>query len=645
MHTSSNELHSPSRWGWALLLLIVGTAVFLRFYQLGAQPPGLYRDEAYNGLDALAVLDGRHPLFFPANNGREPAYIYLTAAAIALLGRSATAVRLTAAVVGSLTTLAVYLLGREWFGRRVGWLTAWLWAVTVWSIHLSRIGLRVVLMVPLLALAFWLGTLAYRRQRPWLWLAAGLVYGAGFYTYLAMRFTPLVLLALLLYLLWQKRAARLWPGVVWFALGTAVALLPLALLFFQDPALILGRAGQVSILNPAINGGDLWGTLARQVGRALGLFIWRGDGILRHNPANRPVFDWLLAGPFLLGAAWCVRHWRRPAAMAVLLWVLMMLGPTILAEDTPHFLRAAGVLPAALLLPALGLDWLWNWARLPRLARQGLVIGLLAASLLVSVRDYVNYLRQPDVAFLFETAVTDMAAQINAEPAETAVFVDGERYWQKYPTLPFLVDAARVQLFTAAAGLPPLPETAVIYAWPYDGLTAVGQAIHPPALVTADWGALARGDLEPEAYPLYARYSVQPPPDWPTQATFGDSLALRHVDVETLPSGELQVDLFWEGETAVSPTLTAFVHIVGADGLIAQSDGRPGAGLWPADWWQAGLLLRDRRRIALPEGAASAPYDIQIGLYDAATTARLPVKNGAGEAVGDVFVWPGADQR
>jgi 4-amino-4-deoxy-L-arabinose transferase-like glycosyltransferase len=643
MSKPTNQLHGPSRWGWALLLFIVVTAVFLRFYQLGHYPPGLYRDEAYNGLDALSVLDGRHALFFPANNGREPAYIYLTAAAIALVGRSATAVRLAAAVVGSLTTLVVFLLGREWFGRRVGLLSAWLWAVTVWSVHLGRIGLRVSLLAGLLALAFWLGTLAYRRQKAWLWLAAGLAYGAGFYTYLAMRFTPVLLLMLLLYLLWQKRWARLWPGVVWFGLGTAVALFPLGLLFAQDPALILGRSGQVSILNPAINGGDLLGTLARQTGRALGMFVWRGDDILRHNPAGRPVFDWLMAGPFLLGVVWCVRHWRRPAAMTALLWVLIMLGPTILAEDTPHFLRAAGVLPAALFFPALGLDWIWHWERAPQLARQGAVVALLLASFLVGWRDYVHYARQPDVAYLFETAVTDLAAQINAEPVETAVFVDGERYWQKYPSLPFLVDEARVTVYDAAEGLPPLPETAVIYAWPYDGLDAVRQAIQPPALVTADWGSLARGDLEASAYPLYARYGVQPSPDWPVQATFGDSLALHDVEVERLANGDLQVDVVWEGATAVPETLTAFVHIVGPDGLIGQSDGPPGAGLWPAHGWQTGLLLRDRRIIALPDGQPDGPIEIQIGWYDAVTQTRLPVKNAAGEVVGDVFVWSGDD--
>ncbi|MCA9970289.1 MAG: glycosyltransferase family 39 protein, partial [Anaerolineales bacterium] len=140
------------------MLLVLVVAGVYRFYRLGSWPPGLYRDEAYNGLDALRVLDGQHALFFPANNGREPGYIYATAAAVAVFGRTALAVRLAAAVAGTLTTLATYGLAAEWFGRRVGLLAAALWAVTLWPVHLSRIGLRPILLAPLLALAFWLGT-------------------------------------------------------------------------------------------------------------------------------------------------------------------------------------------------------------------------------------------------------------------------------------------------------------------------------------------------------------------------------------------------------------------------------------------------------------------------------------------------------
>jgi len=61
---------------------VIALAGILRFWQLGDVPPGLYRDEAANGLDALDVIEGRRdgqsPFYFSANNGREPLYIYLT---------------------------------------------------------------------------------------------------------------------------------------------------------------------------------------------------------------------------------------------------------------------------------------------------------------------------------------------------------------------------------------------------------------------------------------------------------------------------------------------------------------------------------------------------------------------------------------
>ena len=80
--------------------MVIALAVGMRLYMLGVWPPGPYRDEAYNGLDALGVLRGEHALFFSANNGREPSYIYLAALSIALFGPTLFALRLPEAFVG-----------------------------------------------------------------------------------------------------------------------------------------------------------------------------------------------------------------------------------------------------------------------------------------------------------------------------------------------------------------------------------------------------------------------------------------------------------------------------------------------------------------------------------------------------------------
>ena len=104
-------------WAGLLALIVVGGA--LRFYQVGAVPPGLYQDEAYNGLDALNILAGSHPIYFPANNGREPFYMYATAAGMAAFGRTPLAIRFPAAVVGTLLIAATFALAGPYTTR--GW--------------------------------------------------------------------------------------------------------------------------------------------------------------------------------------------------------------------------------------------------------------------------------------------------------------------------------------------------------------------------------------------------------------------------------------------------------------------------------------------------------------------------------------------
>ncbi len=642
-----------------MLLLALLVAAVLRFWQLGEAPPGFYRDEAQNGLDALGVLRGNHAVYFAANNGREPSYIYLTALSIGLVGRTVFAVRLAAAVAGTLTAFVVYLLGKSWFGQRVALFATWLWAVTLWPVHLSRIGLRAVLLAPFLALAFWLGTLAYRRQRAWLWAAAGVAYGAAFYTYLAVRFTPVLLLLLISYLLLKQRGmqlgglsdrrallSRLWPGTFWFLLGALLTTTPLILAAWQAPDLILGRVGQVSIFNPAVGGPNLPLTFLRQTGRALGMFLWRGDDILRHNPAGRPVFDLLMAVPFLIGLIWCLRHWRNPPAAAVLLWMAVMLGPTILAEDAPHFLRASGVLPVVLFMPALGLSKLWEWPKLADALRRGLVLLLVLGTLIVTIADYVDYMRQPDTAYLFEAAARELAQQINVEPPGVDVFVD-RRFWEGWPSLSFLLpETTAVTWFAPQTELDRRPELpAAIYAWPHEGLDFVPASLDSPVLISIDEGSLARGDLEPAPYPLYVRYSADAYRPPAATIIFGEGIALHDASAQVVEADgqnatRLEVELYWSAvqENLVQNALAVFVHVIGSGRLIGQSDAPLAQGYWPLASWRAGQVVRQQHTIELQEPFDLTHHQIVVGLYDVVTTVRLPARTPQGEPIGDSWL-------
>ncbi len=119
-----------------------------------------------------------------------------------------------------------------------------------------------------------------------------------------------------------------------------------------------------------------------------------------------------------------------------------MLGPTVFAADAPHFLRAAGILPAIIFLPALGLDLIWLWPKLSQNVRAILVVGLLLGSLILTVRDYAAYGRDPQVANAFESVASSLAQQLNEEATETKLYLDG-RLWRNWPSLPYLMVRSR----------------------------------------------------------------------------------------------------------------------------------------------------------------------------------------------------------
>lgn len=351
-----------------LALLLLGAG--LRLWNVGVVPPGLYHDEAQHGLDALEVLeDGRLPLYFPANNGREPLFIYLVTVSVALLGRSPMAIRLPAFFVGFLTLAATYDLAKVLWGQRAGrWALAVL-ACTFWHVHLSRVGFRAVLLPLFTALFLAQVARALRTRRYRHWLAAGALYGASWYTYMAARFTPVAMGVMVLYgLLFHCQQIRgMWRGALIFCIAALVVLSPLGIYTLIYPDIVLSRSGQVSILSPEINNGDLWGTLAKHILRTVEMFFVRGDRIWRHNLAWRPVWEPALGLAFVIGVGVALAGFRRNVGAALaLLWTATMALPTLLAEDAPHFLRGVGVLPTAVLFPVLGLMWMESKVQSPK---------------------------------------------------------------------------------------------------------------------------------------------------------------------------------------------------------------------------------------------------------------------------------------
>jgi hypothetical protein len=401
---------------------------------------------------------------------------------------------------------------------------------------------------------------------------------------------------------------------------------------------VLGRPGQVSIFNQVINEGSPLGILAKNTLAAMGMFLVKGDTIVRHNPPGRPVFDLFLLVPFLIGLIWCIRHWRRSPAIALLLWILVMLGPTIFAEDAPHFLRSVGVLPAVLIFPALGLSQIWTWSKLPSRFGLVLVVLLTAASFVVTVNDYfIKYGRNPTTGYWFEAAARELTENLNRESG--MVLID-QRYFEGWPSVSYLLDedidveSYHPQDLVKGQMNPPVS----VYSWPHEQRVEVAQAIADPAVISSEYGSLAQGDLDPEPYVLFIHDTVAKPDNYSVLANFDNGIQLRDVQLTLIDDKLIKVNLLWSTEINLDQSLVVFVHVIENGELIGQSDEQPGQGTWPTYLWRPGLIINEQHFIELSEEFDKKQHQIHVGMYDANTQDRIMVLDTGGKPVSDTWL-------
>ena len=625
-----------------MLLLVCFLGFVLRVWQLHSLPPGLYHDEGFYALDAVSVLDGHYAIYFPANNGREPLFIYLLALSIKIFGRTAWAVRLPAAFIGTLLIPATYFLGRALFQRRIALLGAAVTAFTFYPVALSRLGFRAGILPLVAALAvgaLWLGL----KRRDWrLEMAGGALYGLTFYTYVAARLTPIALGLFAIYL-WLSGRAQNWRkfsrSFLRLGLAALVVALPLLVYAGQFPQVFFQRTTEISILSHA----QALPELARNLFSTLGMFWFTGDYASRprQNIPGRPFFDPVMSVFAAVGVVMGLyQMFRRsrftpvrgqardalsdPAGLAfTFIWMAVLLLPTILTVEAPYFLRAAGILPFVSFLPALGVE-----AVIRRLKnRWGALLAslALAANFLITARAYFGtYAHDPQLFYSFEMAGTKLAEEINATSAP--VFVD-RRYWTYYTETQFLTrDPARVTVFDEGTPLAPTPGAA-LFVWPYQAQLREALAVLPPgSLITARAGPLFKNDFDAEPYSFYSAYAALPAPAGAWRATFTNGLGVQSASVTRTPSG-LRLEIVWGAGPTPGGEYHVFAQAIAPDGFVlAQSDGVPAEGLYPTSWWRPGDFVAEARELELDPDIRPK---LIIGLYNPLTGERLRLNLGA----------------
>lgn len=470
-----NRMKSLSKhWPLLILLLIVAGGAFLRFWQLGEMPPGVYPDEAKNANDVMVSLQtGTYPLFYPENNGREGLFLWLIALSFQWFGVSVAALKIPSAIIGTLTIVAVYALTKQFFlyAQRdalakvhlqfshfavsaAALLASGFVAFSFWHINFSRIAFRAIFVPLLLSAALAFTFHALRTRNIFSIVASAFLWGIGYYTYIAFRVSFVIPLFVIgttfaIYLLqnppfktqgWWKRmyiTDGWWKWDVWGVVFLAT-IAPIAYFFATNPNTFSSRSGGISVFDSE----QPLQALLSSIGLHLQMFFFMGDNNWRHNIAGEPQLLWPIAILFLLGivyAFWTTyegvryRNWSLVIAQCALAgWFVALLAPAFLTiEGAPHALRSIGVIPVVYLYAAFGFLLLVRLIFSQRYYRGSVwpfgivacVMALLALASFQFNNYFVTWGKNPIVADAFSASYVAIGEYINGLEYGTHAYV------------------------------------------------------------------------------------------------------------------------------------------------------------------------------------------------------------------------------
>ncbi|PIV19413.1 MAG: hypothetical protein COS41_00930 [Elusimicrobia bacterium CG03_land_8_20_14_0_80_50_18] len=387
---------------YAALILILALGAFLRLYQLGRIPDGIYCDEAANGYDSYCLLKtgadmhGRVlPLVINHHNidFLEPLYVYLSIPLIALFDLSVFSTRLLAALTGILTIFSVFLLAKELFGVKTALIAALFIAAAPWHVHFSRTAFRAILSPLFITTGLFFFFRAFRKASSL--TASAAAFGLSLNSYTAAKISvPLMLLFLLLIyrrefavLLRDKKNARYMAlsALILFFLAAA-AYIPFFL--YKNP-----RHAGLSVFSTA---GQPFFVFLKNFFKHFSpdfLFI-SGDANLRHGISGFGQYLHIMALFIPAGILFSFRNTKKKLLLIVLFFLTGILPAAVTNEGTPHALRAIISMPFLGILASYGAVKLYDLLAKKK-SRGKIIIALLSVFYILNAAWFIaDYFRR-----------------------------------------------------------------------------------------------------------------------------------------------------------------------------------------------------------------------------------------------------------
>ena len=629
-HTQYSVLSTQHSHLWLMTFLLLVAAALRLIGINNVSPPGLEHDEVAHWLINEQILAGNHVVYFTDAYGHEAGYHYFQTVFQILLGDNAFALRLPSVVLGLLGIAVTFALVRRLWGKDVALIAAAYLAILFFPIFYSRLALRAIALPVVSGLSawfWWKGWLlaasrwplavskkpAASRQPPAANLSvsqsllpfalSGLFTGLSLYTYLAARAMPIFYALFIGYLAlfhWAEFKQR-WKGVVVFGVVALIAAAPLFLYLLNNPEAEV-RVSEVDAPLRALLAGDFRPVLTNGWAIARS-FFGPGDPLWRQNVAFRAVFEPLSALLFYAGVGLSVWRWRDSRYAFLLLWLSTAIIPSLLTIDAPSFIRMINILPILGVFPALVMHSSIKLStekaelstdRVHIAYRMGLLLLFVANVGWTAWDTFITWPQnEPEVAFVWQKALTDGAYFLDNNPAITSAAIAG---WT-----PESMDAPTMELTLQRQdiGLRYFNPTRTLII--PSGMPA--EIVRPTILPLApeleaqllNWGVLPVAAASFTHYPLSQQPIPHPP--IPNDTLFGGEF--RFLGLSALSTQYSALISYWQVVQTPTSARRVFAHVLAEEGeMVAQDDGldAAAASLQPGDLillaqWPLLLLL------------------------------------------------------
>lgn len=339
---------------WTLACIVVfSICVWFRFYQLNDVPSDMFSDHAEKLYDVMDVLDGKAPIFFVRNTGREAFQFYWTALMIKIFGTGVSflSLKIGTAFAGLFALPFVYLLGKKIGNRWVGLIAMFLMGTAYWPNVIGRVALRFAFyaMFTAPALYFLINGLAEKKRRDL--ILSGIFLGIGLQGYSAMRIVP-ILFVIIFLIYWitvpkhlKKNALKAFLALIVFAIIFCFPLLRITATF---PDLVLYRSvTRLSGVETTIAGSPV-AIFFSNLWNAILMPFWNNGEIWVHSIPYRPALETLSASFFFVGLVIFIAkiiRGKRWQDLSLLISIPFLMLPSILSiafpKENPSLNRTA----------------------------------------------------------------------------------------------------------------------------------------------------------------------------------------------------------------------------------------------------------------------------------------------------------------